>query len=241
MLDVNIFLLLFGFIGALLAMGGITWRPQPNPPIPQLRPWQRVTRVGRVAGACLVIALGLGATKEMLIDERASEAALREDQLKQQVAALRELADSTDQTLKATQNDLGEAAERAVQLRQQVDVLRELADSTDRTLRATQNELTAARSEIEHQTQEMRQAEEKRRAEEAARSAAETAAFGPARKNIFWAVNEGGRNTYDEARRNGKSRYEAALKAQGHNGDAQETIRSYGMSRTVQYTGQLGR
>lgn len=166
-----------------MALGGTTWRPQAQPPAAPLGPLQRVTRQGWVSVICLLVALGLGILKETLIDSRASEVARRESELNEQVAALRALADSTDQTLKATNE-----------------------------------ELAIARSELQRQSEEMIRAKKARKDAEAAQRRAEELAFAPVRANILWAVNGAGRGSYDKARRNGKSRYEAALYAQRHDG-----------------------
>lgn len=66
--------------------------------------------------------------------------------------------------------------------------------------------------------------------------------FDEARTNIAWVILEDreAKKRYDDARSDGKTKYEAVLEAQGHNERAQETIRRFGEERTTGYIGALG-
>ena len=113
----------------------------------------------------------------------------------------------------------------------------------------THETLVIVQANLRQETKERRQADARL---VAAREAAEAAArererqfhafHEAARQNIRWAVQQdaGARGRYNLARGAGRSRFEAVLFAQSHNGSAQETIRQYGTAHVEKYIRDLG-
>ena len=104
---INLSLLILGTTGALAAFGGDTWRREPLPFV------KRITGRGWLALTCMIATLCIGITKEIRSNSLGVQAALKEQELTQNLAdsetALRETNKNyldTKNALESTQKSL---------------------------------------------------------------------------------------------------------------------------------------